>query len=192
MVAQAPEPPTAARGGPAPGRPGLRCAVAVALVLAAAATGLLLVLQTWDGWYAVQHELPADGDHHAVRVEPGQPTYLWVQEYAAASCSIIDRASGDEVLPAPNDDHHVRSAPQGTWTNDRHFDSGSGDLDVTCAAGRGAVQLGPSDRALRLTLGVLATVGVPLLLTALGVLLLRRALVPDPVRRAVRDHRATS
>ncbi len=155
-MTQHPQPPYAAPppppyGAPVPPPPPRRprpsrwwFAVGGGLILAGVALGVGLFVWTIKGFLDIDSTVPADGRAHIVLLEPGEQKMLWVHEYDAARCSIVDRATGTDVDFSPVAGTFTRGTGGGDWVGDRRFDSGSGQLDVTCARSGGPAQIGPT------------------------------------------------
>jgi hypothetical protein len=142
------------------------------LVAAGIATGVGLFAWTVMGFMKTDATVAADGRPHLVLLEPGEPKMLWVHEYDAARCSILDRATGTELDHSPVTGSFTRSTGRDEWVGDRRFDSGSGQLEVTCDRSGGPAQIGPAPRVGAFVGGLLAMILVPLALGGAGLVVL--------------------
>lgn len=160
---------------PPPARPrpsGWWFVVGGGLILAGVAIGVGIFVWTIKGFLDVDTTVPADGRAHLVLLEPGEQKMLWVHEYDAARCSIVDRATGTGVGYSPVTGTFTRSTGGAEWVGDRRFDSGSGQLEVTCDRSGGPAQIGAVPRIGTFVGGVFATILAPLLLGAIGLVVL--------------------
>jgi hypothetical protein len=107
-----------------------------------------------------------------VLLEPEEQKMLWVHEYDAARCSIVDPATGDEVAYSPVSGSLTRSTGGDEWVGDRRFDSGSGQLAVTCNRSGGPAQIGPAPRVGAFVGGILAMILIPLAFGGMGLVVL--------------------
>lgn len=174
--AQTPPPYGAPLAPPPPRRPrpsGWWFVVGGGLILAGIAIGIGLFVWTLKGFLETDATVPADGAAHAVLLEPGEEKMLWVHEYDAARCSLVDRATGEEVTYSPVTGSFTRSSGgSGEWVGDRLFDSGSGQLEVTCDRSGGPAQIGPAPEIGTFVGGIFATILAPVLLGAVGLIVL--------------------
>jgi hypothetical protein len=142
------------------------------LVLAGIAIGVGLFVWTVAGFMKTDATVPADGRPHAVLLEPGEDKMLWVHEYDAARCSIVDRATGTEVDRSPVTGSFTRSTGRDEWVGDLRFDSGSGQLEVSCDRSGGPAQIGPAPRIGAFVGGIFAMILIPLTLGGIGLVVL--------------------
>ena len=142
------------------------------MIVAAVAAGIGLLVWTLGGFLTTDATIAVDGRAHSVSVPTDGDRFLWVQEYDAASCSIIDTATGSEVAYAPLGGSYTRSGGSDAWVADRRFDPGSGRLEVTCAGADGSVQIGAAPKIGNLVGGVFAAIAIPLALGGLGLVVL--------------------
>lgn len=119
------------------GRSGIWIGVAlmVAAVLVLVAAGVIF-------WRSLSGDAPvvdADGQAHQVTL-PAEETYgVFLTASRPATCTVLD--GGEEVDLGPvSGSYEVNQ-----WTADREFETGSGDLTVTCTAttADAEVRLGP-------------------------------------------------
>ena len=171
-----PPPPYAAPLAPQPPRrrrpSGWWFVVGGGLILAGIAIGVGLFVWTVKGFVKTDATVRADGRPHIVLLEPEEQKMLWVHEYDAARCSIVDRATGDEVAYSPVSGSLTRSTGGDEWVGDRRFDSGSGQLEVTCNRSGGPAQIGPAPRVGAFVGGILAMILIPLALGGMGLVVL--------------------
>lgn len=163
------------------------------LVVTGIVVGIVLFVWTLRGFLDVDATVPADDRAHVVLLEPGEQKVLWTHASEPEQCRVVDRATGEEVAYSPVDGSFTRSSGgEEEWTADRRFDSGSGQLEVTCAAAGGPVQIGPAPRIGRFVGSIFATILIPLGLGSIGLLVIiitgvlfatgdpRRPRPPDP------------
>lgn len=163
--------------GPGPARPPKRrpsagwFAVGIALIRFAVVVAVALFLTTLGGFLRTDARIDADGVAHQIRVDGGK-RMLWVEDGLGQRCEIVDRSSGEPIPLDPVSGDLRRSSGAHDWSGFARFDPGSGDLEITCAAGEGSVLIGPSPRIASFVLGILATILVPLALFLAGVAVL--------------------
>lgn len=143
-----------------------------ALIVAAVASGVGLLLWTLSGFLSTDASVAADGRAHLVSVPTDQDRMLWVHEYDAADCSVLDTTTGEEVAYSSVGGSFTKSGGSGDWVADRRFDPGSGRLEVTCTEAGGPAEIGPAPRIGSFVGGIFATILVPLVLGMLGLLVL--------------------
>lgn len=142
------------------------------LLVAAVAAGIGLFVWTISGFLSTDATIPADGRPHRVTVSADQDRMLWVHEYDAADCLIVDAARGRDIALEPLGGSFTKSGGSGDWVGDGRFDPGSGELEVTCSESAGPAQIGPAPRIGSFVGGILATILVPLALGGLGLVIL--------------------
>ncbi len=172
-------PPPPPYGGPVPPPPprkprpsGWWFVVGGGLILAGLAIGIGMFVWTLRGFLETDATIPADGRQHAVTVGTDGDRMLWVHEYDAADCSIVDAATGQEVAYSPVSGSFTKSGGGGEWIGDRRFDPGSGELRVLCAPTGGPAEIGPAPDFGTFVGGILATILAPVLLGAIGLIVL--------------------
>ena len=160
---------------PGPGRPrpsGWWFVLGGGLLVAAVAVGIGLFVWTISGFLSTDATIPADGRPHTVTVSTDRDRMLWVHEYDAADCLIIDTASGREIALRSLGGSFTRSGGSGDWVGDGRFDPGSGRLEVACSESAGPAQIGPLPQLGSVVGGIFATILVPLALGGLGLVIL--------------------
>lgn len=139
----------------------------MAIGLAVGVTAFVLLFR---GLLTTDASVPADGESHRVSVPTDGDRLLWVDTLAPRpQCVVTDRESGREIpLGATNGDFE-----RNEQTAVRSFDSGSGDLDITCEGEPGTeVEIGPAPSIASFVGGILAAVLAPLLLGGAGFVVL--------------------
>ncbi|CAI9419054.1 hypothetical protein [Nocardioides sp. T2.26MG-1] len=150
----------------------------IALILSAVAAGVGLFVWTLSAFLQTDVEVVRDGEAHAVEVSTDGDLMLWSYDFESRpSCSVVDRATGDEIeLRRPGGEFRRDSGTAGDWVGTWRFDPGSGDLEVSCTATDSSplstVEIGPAPRIGSFVVGILATIVVPLLLFLAGVAVL--------------------
>jgi hypothetical protein len=142
------------------------------LVAAGIAIGVGLFVWTVLGFMKTDATVAADGRPHQVSVGTDGDRMLWVHEYDAADCSIVDRATGREVTYSPVTGSFTRSTGRDEWVGDRRFDPGSGELRIICDAAGGPAQIGPAPQIGTFVGGILGTILVPIALGLAGLVVL--------------------
>lgn len=107
-----------------------------------------------------------------VLLEPHEQKMLWAQQGDPASCTLVDRTTGAKLPTSGPGAEFTRSGGDGSWIGTRRFDSGSGQLEVTCDASAGPAQIGPAPQFGSFVGGIFAAILVPLVLGLLGLLVL--------------------
>jgi hypothetical protein len=170
-----PPPPYGAPPPPPPRRPrpsGWWFVLGGGLILAGVAIGVGLFVWTLRGFLHTDATVPADGRQHAVSVGTNGDRVLWVHPFDPARCVIADAATGEEVAYSPMTGTFTRSHGSGEWVAESRFDPGSGDLRVICARSGGPVEIGPAPRIGSFVAGLLGTILFPLVLGAIGLVVL--------------------
>lgn len=145
--------------------------VPIALFVAAAVIGGLLFWRTLSGALETDATVAVDGIPHQVNVATDGDRLIYVRSGGASpSCTVIDLASGQPINVRDVNATITRSNADGEWRAAHRFDPGSGNLTVTCSGSSGGTaQIGP-DLGSGFVGGLLATIGVPLVLGGLGVI----------------------
>lgn len=119
--------------------------VAVAMLLGGVAVGVLLVVQSVRAFTETDATIEADGQPRSVVVATDRDRMIWVRPDQAASCRIVDAATGQEIaVEGLGSTTFTKSGGSGSWEGAGRFDPGSGDLEVTCEAGGSPAQIGPA------------------------------------------------
>lgn len=145
------------------------------LLVAAVASGIGLFVWTLGGFLATDATVPVDERPHVVEVGTDGDRIIWTDATdGRVSCVVVDRVSGGRVRDEYVDTDLRRDDGSGERVGRWRFDPGSGDLEVTCVSTPGAadVEIGPAPSLESFGLGILLTIGVPLLLGGLGVVVL--------------------
>jgi hypothetical protein len=131
--------------------------------------GVTLFVMIFRGILETDTSVPVDGESHTVSVPTDGDRMIWAETLGERpQCTVIDRSSGQEVrLEATNGDFE-RNEQIGVRT----FDPGSGDLDITCTGEPGTeIEVGPAPSITGLVGGIVAAVGIPLLVGGSGFLI---------------------
>lgn len=146
--------------------------VAGLLILAGLTIGVLLVVQTVRDFTETDATIPADGQSHALTVDTDQDRMVWIHPGAPQTCSIIDTATGTAVSTEGLGVTYTKDVGSGEWEGSSRFDPGSGDLEVTCEATGGEIQIGPAPEFGKFFGGIVAGILIPVLLGGAGFVLL--------------------
>ena len=112
----------------------------VALLLAGLGSWLVLLVTQVDGYrWDEQALVPADGLPHEVRTD-GDQALIWSDESVLApTCTVLDAASGEELVLEPTDGAYRRSGgTAGDWVGTSIVDAPSGAVLVSCALSEGS------------------------------------------------------
>ncbi|MEV7428650.1 hypothetical protein AB0N29_03460 [Nocardioides sp. NPDC092400] len=170
-----PPPYAAGPGAPDPRRPrpsGWWFAMGGALLVAAVASGIGLLVWTLSGFLDTDATVSGDGRPHLVTVDDDRDRVLWLRTDDPTACRVVDATTGQEVRLGPVGGTFEKSDGSGEWTADSRFRPGSGELEVTCAAGGAPVQVGHAPDVRGFVGGIVATVAVPLVLGLAGLVVL--------------------
>jgi hypothetical protein len=146
--------------------------VGALLMLAGLAIGVLLIVQTVRTFTDVDATIQADGETHTLTVDADQDRLVWVHPRQSESCSIVDARSGEPVTLEDVDATYTKDVGSGSWEGAKRFDPGSGDLEVTCDATGGEIQIGPAPEFGKFLGGLAAGILIPLVLGGGGFVLL--------------------
>ena len=152
---QPPQPYPVAPGGPVPPayrkpvpsrrRPsGWWFAVAIGLMLAGVAVGVLLVVQSVRAFVDVDATVRADGEVHAITVPTDRDRMIWAHPGQPPACMLSDTATGEVIDLGGLGATYTKSGGSGSWEGTSRFDPGSGDLEVTCAPFGSDIQIAPA------------------------------------------------
>ena len=183
----APTPPP--YGGPQPGQPPVYpayqkpvprrrrpsawwFAVAGLMMLAGIAIGVLLIVQAVRAFVDVDATIQADGQTHAVSVDADQDRMVWIHPDEPQTCSIVDAENGQPVDIEGVSATYTKDVGSGEWEGVSRFDPGSGDLEVTCEATGGEIQIGPAPEFGQFFGSLAAAIIIPILLGGGGFVLL--------------------
>ena len=175
-----PPPPSGQPGPSAPGGPGVPpthqqqarrggWVPPVLLIVVGVAVGVFLVVRAVLGFSQTEATVPADGEPHAVTLEDTGERMVWVEEYTTSSCTIVEQGGDTPVETRSMTGRFTKSGPSGSWVGASTFDPPGTELEVTCAAGGGDVQIGPAVDGGGFALGIVLGILVPLLSIAAGV-----------------------
>ena len=145
--AQPPQPGWPAYPKPVPSRrrpSGWWFVVAVGLMLAGVAVGVLLVVQSVRAFVDVDATVPADGQVHEVSVPTDRDRMIWAHPGQPPRCTLTDAATGEELGLAGLGASYTKSGGSGSWEGTNRFDPGSGDLEVVCAPTGSEIQIAPA------------------------------------------------
>ena len=118
--------------------------VAVGLMLAGVAVGVLLVVQSVRAFVDVDATVPADGQVHEVSVPTDRDRMIWAHPGQPPACTLTDAATGAELGLGGLGATYTKSAGSGSWEGTHRFDPGSGDLEVACAPTGSEIQIAPA------------------------------------------------
>lgn len=141
----------------------------VLLIVVGIAVGVFLVVRAVLGFSQTEATVPADGEPHAVTLADTGERMVWVEEYTTSSCTIVEQGGDTPVQTRSMTGRFTKSGPSGSWVGSSTFDPPGTRLEVTCAAGGGAVQIGPAVDGGGFALGIVLGILVPLLSIAVGV-----------------------
>lgn len=113
--------------------------------------------------------LPADGRPHQVSVAAGEERTLFTPQGSSATCSVADGSGADLRLSRVNGEFTVNE-----WVAVASFDTGDGDLTVTCDGGgmTGEVRVGSLPEGSTFVVGLLVGILVPIALGGAGLVVL--------------------
>jgi len=147
--------------------------LAVGLMVAGVAVGVTILVLTVKAFTETDATIDADGQPHRVSVETDMERIVWVDDDEPASCAIVDVESGEEVTYTGSPDASYTKDSRGrSWEGDRTFDPGSGDLEVTCDATGGPIQIGPAPEFKDFFGGIALGIFLPFFLGGVGFLML--------------------
>ncbi len=118
--------------------------VAGLLMVAGIAVGVLLIIQSVRAFVEVDATIQADGETHSITVDTDQDRMVWVHPSQTENCSIVDARTGEEVGLDDVSASYSKDVGSGSWEGASTFDPGSGELEITCAASGGEIQIGPA------------------------------------------------
>lgn len=150
-------------------------AVAGVLMVAGAAIGIFLIVQTVAGFLETDATIEVDGRPHAVTVPTDGDRMLWVGEsLTEPACQIVDTETGEPVLlQEPGGTYNRDNGRTGDAVGISTFDPGSGRLEVTCGPPMPAVvEIGPAPEFGAIFGGLLAGILIPVVLGGTGFVLL--------------------
>jgi hypothetical protein len=139
-----------------------------ASLVAAVAVGIVLVVWTLSGVFDIEDTVAADGLPHRISLSGTEERMLWGRPQASTDCAVVDTATGTDVARSPVAGSLDKHDGSGSWTGVSNFRPGSGDLEITCQAAGGPVQVGPATTVGSFVGKVLATVLAPLALGGFG------------------------
>ena len=161
-----PPPPPPQRPPQKPRPSGWWFVVGGGLMLVGLVVGVTAFVLLFRGLLTTDASVPVDGEGHRVSVPTDGDRLLWADtEAQRPQCTVTDRESGREIpLETPHGDFE-----RNEQTAVRSFDSGSGDLDITCDGDPDTeVEIGPAPSIRSFVGGILAAVLAPLLLGGAG------------------------
>jgi hypothetical protein len=151
------------------------------LLVAAVASGIGLFVWTLSSFLATDGSLPVDGQAHVVEVDHDDDVMLWTDALVhPPTCEARDADTGDSL---------TQTSPTGSFsfsrsTGDREWEGfsivagGADRVEITCtgqltpAMASERVEVGPAPSIGGFGLGILLTIGVPLLLGGTGIVVL--------------------
>lgn len=113
--------------------------------------------------------LPADGQAHQVSVVAGEERALFTPQGSSATCAVTDGSGADLALRRVAGEFTVNE-----WRAVARFDTGDGDLTVTCDGGgtTGEVRIGQLPAGSTFVVGLLVGILVPIALGGAGLVVL--------------------
>jgi hypothetical protein len=148
-------------------------ALLVAGAVVSLGIGILTAVHSVADFVQVDATIAGDGQPHEVTVPTDGDRMLWKEDSAdAGSCDVVDTATGAAVSLRRIGGDYLRSDGSGDWVGVARFDPGSGHLAVTCPAGGGRGQIGPSAEISHVVKSLVLVVVVPLVLGGLGTIAL--------------------
>ncbi len=113
--------------------------------------------------------LPADGQAHQVSVTAGEERALFTPQGSSATCSITDGSGSNLQLRGVSGEFTVNE-----WLAVARFDTGDGELTVTCDGGgmTGEVRIGSLPSGSTFVVGLLVGILVPIALGGAGLVVL--------------------
>lgn len=142
--------------------------LAVGLTLAGSAIVLSIA-----AFARVEARVPADGVTRTVTVEQDTVYLVWERPTETARCQLVDAATSTEVpQQGLGFTSYDRELGTGAWEGALTFIAPSGRVEVTCAPGGSAIEIGEKPRIHTLVGGILVGLVVPILLAVAGVILL--------------------
>jgi hypothetical protein len=142
------------------------------LMLAGLGIGILLIVQTVLTFTETDATIQADGQAHTLSVYPDRDRMVWIRPDEPQRCAIVDSGTGGPVDLEDVDADYTKDVGSGEWEAVSRFDPGSGDLEITCAATGGEIQIGPAPEFGELVGGLAAGIIIPLLLGGTGFVML--------------------
>jgi hypothetical protein len=173
----APMPPHGGAWTPPPARPRRRrpsawwFAVGALLIAGAVVSlgfGILTAVGSVADFVKVDATVPGDGRPHVVTVPTDGDRMLWREAAHPGGCDVVDTSTGAAVRLRTVGADYRREDGSGDWVGVARFDPGSGRLEVTCPAGGGRGQIGPSAEISHVVKSLLLVVLAPLVLGGLG------------------------
>lgn len=148
--------------------------LAAGLLMLVVGVGLSLaaLVLTIKGFTAVEATVPADGTTETLRLDADTSYLIWVHPDEPDACTVVEvdgRQIGTSGLGATS---YTRDIGSEAWEGDRTFESGSGDIEVTCAADGGPIQIGPEPAVRTVVGGLVLGLLLPILVGAVGFVVL--------------------
>jgi hypothetical protein len=120
--------------------------VGAALILLAGVIGVALFVWALRPFFSTDARVPADGRPHVVTVDTDGDRMLWRDDDVFdPGCRVVDTATGEEIALRPVTSQMTRDLGDGEFVASFRFSPGSGELEVTCAAGAGTDLDDPTD-----------------------------------------------
>ncbi|MBA2953460.1 hypothetical protein GON03_03985 [Nocardioides sp. MAH-18] len=114
-----------------------------ALIVLAGLIGVALFVWALWPFFSTDARVPADGRPHVVSVDTDGDRMLWRDDDVFdPGCRVVDTATGEEIPLRPVTSQMTRDLGDGEFVASYRFSPGSGELEVTCAAG---VEADPDD-----------------------------------------------
>jgi hypothetical protein len=147
--------------------------LAVGLMIAGLAIGVTVLVLTIKSFTETDATIAADGQPHTISVDTDRDRMVWVDDDEPPSCTIIDVETGQEVRYTGSPDaSYTKSSGSRDWEGDETFDPGSGDLEITCDAAGGPIQIGPAPEFGEFFGGIALGIFLPFFLGGVGFLML--------------------
>lgn len=106
------------------------------LILVAVGIGVALFIWALWPFFSTDARVPADGRPHVVTVDTDGDRMLWRDDDVFdPGCRVVDTATGEEIALRPVTSQLSRDTGDGEFVAAYRFSPGSGELEVTCAAG---------------------------------------------------------
>lgn len=142
-------------------------------MVAGVAIGVLLIVQTVRVFVDVDATIEPDGETHSIVVDTDRDRMVWIHTSDQPVCTIVDAEDGTDIQPQVlHNAEFTKSSGGREWTGDSTFDPGSGQLEVTCDASGGPIQIGPTVGIGKFFGGLAAGILIPLVLGGGGFVLL--------------------
>lgn len=142
------------------------------MLVVGAGLSLGALVLTIKGFTDVEATVRADGTTETLSLDADTSYLIWVHPDEPDACTVVQadgRQIGTSGLGATS---YTRDIGSEAWEGDRTFESGSGDIEVTCAADGGPIQIGPEPHVHTVVGGILLGLLLPILVGAAGFVVL--------------------